>query len=107
MFIITITVLGSEPLKSDLRPLNIGPSYARKKAASREHWRSIVNILLLLFFDPGTQFPRNEKITLCNTKIIIIIIIILYYAICRQDTSTQTTQTQTAKIFVNHINNFV
>ena len=104
MFIITITVLGSEPLKSDLRPLNIGPSYARKKAASREQWRSIVNILLLLFFDPGTQFPRNEKIMLCNTKIIIII---LYHAICRQDTSTQTTQTQTAKIFVNHINNFV
>ena len=24
--------------------------------------------LLLLFFDPGTQFPGNEKITLCNTK---------------------------------------
>ena len=25
-------------------------------------------LLLLLFFDPGTQFPGNEKITLCNTK---------------------------------------
>jgi len=25
-------------------------------------------IVLLLFFDPGTQFPGNEKITLCNTK---------------------------------------
>jgi len=24
--------------------------------------------LLLLFFYPGTQFPGNEKITLCNTK---------------------------------------
>jgi len=24
--------------------------------------------LLLLFFDPGTQFPGSEKITLCNTK---------------------------------------
>jgi len=24
--------------------------------------------MLLLFFDPGTQFPGNEKITLCNTK---------------------------------------
>ena len=23
---------------------------------------------LLLFFDPGTQLTRNEKITLCNTK---------------------------------------
>ena len=28
------------------------------------------------FFDPGTQFPGNEKITLCNTKKVIIIIII-------------------------------
>jgi len=28
-------------IESDLRPLNIGPSYAWKKAASREHWRSI------------------------------------------------------------------
>jgi len=27
-----------------------------------------VLLLLLLFFDPGTQFPGNEKITLCNTK---------------------------------------
>ena len=27
-----------------------------------------LGILLLLFFDPGTQFPRNEKNTLCNTK---------------------------------------
>jgi len=25
-------------------------------------------VLLLFFFDPGTQFPRKEKITLCNTK---------------------------------------
>jgi len=25
-------------------------------------------LLLLLFFDPGTQFLGNEKITLCNTK---------------------------------------
>jgi len=23
---------------------------------------------LLLLFDPGTQFPENKKITLCNTK---------------------------------------
>jgi len=27
---------------------------------------------LILFFDPSTQFPGNEKITLCNTNIIII-----------------------------------
>ena len=26
------------------------------------------------FFDPGTQFPGNEKIMLCNTKKVIIII---------------------------------
>jgi len=25
-------------------------------------------LLLLLLFDTGTQFPGNEKITLCNTK---------------------------------------
>jgi len=25
-------------------------------------------VSLLLFFVPGTQFPGNEKITLCNTK---------------------------------------
>ena len=28
-----------------------------------------IGLLLLLFlFDPGTQLPRNEKNTLCNTK---------------------------------------
>jgi len=26
------------------------------------------HLLLLLFLDPGTQFPGNEKIALCNTK---------------------------------------
>jgi len=25
-------------------------------------------LLLFNFFDPGTQFPGNEEITLCNTK---------------------------------------
>ena len=30
-------------IESDLRPLNIGPFYARKKAASRKHWRSVVD----------------------------------------------------------------
>ena len=25
-------------------------------------------ISIIVFFDPGTQFPGNEKITLCNTK---------------------------------------
>jgi len=33
--------------ESDLRPLNIGPSYAWKKAASREHRRSIVDTAML------------------------------------------------------------
>jgi len=30
----------------------------------------VLLLLLLLFYflDPGTQFPANEKITLCNTK---------------------------------------
>ena len=36
-------------IESDLRPLNIGPfyTYAWKKAASREHWRSIVDTATL------------------------------------------------------------
>ena len=34
-------------IESDLRPLNIGPAYAWKKAASREHWRSIVDTATL------------------------------------------------------------
>jgi len=25
-------------------------------------------IIIIIIFDPGTQFPRNEKITLSNTK---------------------------------------
>ena len=25
-------------------------------------------VIIIIFLDPGTQFPRNEKITLCNTK---------------------------------------
>ena len=28
----------------------------------------IIIICIIIFFDPGTQFPRNEKITLCNIK---------------------------------------
>jgi len=38
--------------------------------------------IIIIFFDPGTQFPRKEKITLCNIIIIIIIIIIIFYKIC-------------------------
>ena len=25
-------------------------------------------LLIIIIFDPGTQFPGNEKITLCNTE---------------------------------------
>ena len=32
-------------IESDLRPMNIGPSYAWKKPASREHWRSLSRCL--------------------------------------------------------------
>jgi len=32
-------------IESDLRPLNIGPSYTWNKAASREHWRSLSQCL--------------------------------------------------------------
>ena len=28
----------------------------------------IVIIIIIIIFDPGTQFPRKEKITLCNIK---------------------------------------
>jgi len=41
-------------------------------------WDSdICPLLLLLLFYLGTQFSGNEKITLCNAKIITVIIIIL------------------------------
>jgi len=29
---------------------------------------NIVTAIIIIFFDPGTQFPRKEKITLCNIK---------------------------------------
>jgi len=25
-------------------------------------------LIIIIFFDPGSQFPGNKKITLCNTK---------------------------------------
>ena len=34
-------------IESDARLLNISPSYAWKKAASREHWHSIVDMARL------------------------------------------------------------
>jgi len=36
--------------------------------------RYAIQILLLLFFDPGTQFPGNEKIRYAIQIIIIIIL---------------------------------
>jgi len=36
-------VVNECPVESDLRPLNIGPSCAWKKAAAREHWHSTVD----------------------------------------------------------------
>jgi len=42
-------------IESDLRPLNIGPSYGWKKAASREHWRSIVDKATLKKSTPGRE----------------------------------------------------
>jgi len=29
---------------------------------------NFITTTIIIFFDPGTHFPRNEKITLCNTK---------------------------------------
>ena len=34
-------------IEQGLKPLNIGPSYAWKKSASREHWRSTVDTATL------------------------------------------------------------
>jgi len=47
-------------IESDLRPLNIGPSYAWKKAASRELWRSIVDTATLKKNMPRRQRERRE-----------------------------------------------
>jgi len=42
---------------------------------------NIVAVIIMIIFYPSTQFPGNEKITLCNTKkvqkIIIVIITII------------------------------
>jgi len=40
--------------ESDLRPVITGPSYAWKKAASREHWRSTVDMATLKKSMPWT-----------------------------------------------------
>ena len=42
-----LTTRGSEPVESDLRPLNIDASYTWKKAISREDWHSIVDMAIL------------------------------------------------------------
>jgi len=41
-------------------------SFRANKITSAASVRSLV-VIIIIFFDPGTQFPRNEKITLCNT----------------------------------------
>ena len=46
--------------ESDLRPLNIGPSYAWKKAASREHWRSIVDAATIKKSMPFSAVKDNK-----------------------------------------------
>jgi len=46
--------------ESDLRPLNIGPSYAWKKAASREHWRSIVEAATIKKCMPFSAVKDNK-----------------------------------------------
>ena len=43
-------------IEPDLRPLNIGPSYAWKKAGSREHWHSTVDRATL-----KKSMPRRER----------------------------------------------
>ena len=46
-------------MKSDLRPLNIDSSYARKKTASREHWRSIVDKKSLPWRESNARLSYN------------------------------------------------
>ena len=46
-------------IESDPRPLHIGPSYAWKKAASRAHWRSIVDTATLKKNMPWRQKHAN------------------------------------------------
>ena len=43
-------------IELDLRPLNIGPSYVWKKAASREHWCLIVEMAM-----PKKSIPWRER----------------------------------------------
>ena len=51
-------------IEPDLKPLNIGPSYVWKKAASREHWRSTVDTATLKKSKPRREW---EKWLLCHT----------------------------------------
>ena len=48
--------------ESDLIPLNIGPSYTWKKAASREHWRSTADAAKLKESGPWREREREESI---------------------------------------------
>ena len=51
------------------------------------------------FFNPGTQFPRNEKkITLCNT--LLLLLLFIYYATCAATNKVKYayTKTKTTKI---------
>ena len=47
-------------IESYPRPLNIGPSYVWKEAASREHWRSIVDTATLKKSMPWREREKNE-----------------------------------------------
>jgi len=48
-------------IELDQRPQNIGPSYTWKKAASRTHWRSIVDTTML-----KKSMPWRESMCLSN-----------------------------------------
>jgi len=44
-------------------------SFRANKITSAASVRSlVVIIIIIIIIDPGTQFPKNEKITLCDTK---------------------------------------
>ena len=48
-----------------------------RQSVNQDHLRNSFISLLFFLFDSGTQFPGNEKITLCNTKKYIKLLLLL------------------------------
>ena len=58
-----VTVSHCEPITGDSIWHSVAPALGMRRP-----FDLLLYPLILLFFDPGTQFPGNEKLTLCNTK---------------------------------------